>query len=54
VDADAVTAKPPTAAGKRELVKGLSNSRQYEMKHRVALEDLVAIYNEMWTEEWSE
>jgi hypothetical protein len=54
VDSDAVKARSPAPASKRELIKGLSNNRQYEMKHRVALEDLVAIYNEMWTEEWSE
>jgi hypothetical protein len=56
-DPPAVTraaARPPTPNAKRELVKGLANNRQYEMKHRVRLSDLLAIYNEMWTEEWSD
>jgi hypothetical protein len=48
------SAPTPSNATRRELMKGLSGSRQYEMKHRVALDTLVAIYNEMWTEEWSD
>jgi hypothetical protein len=47
-------ARPPTPSAKRELVKGLANNRHFEMKHRVRLPDLLAIYNEMWTEEWSD
>jgi hypothetical protein len=50
----ATETRAPTPSTKRELVKGLANNRQYEMKHRVRLADLLAIYNEMWTEEWSE
>ena len=47
-------APSPSSATRRELLKGLASNRQYEMKQRVALQDMIAIYNEMWAQELSD
>jgi len=41
-------------AAKRELKKGLTNNRQFELKQNMSLKDIVGAYNEIWSEEPTE
>lgn len=41
----------PTKEFRRELKHGLRANRDFDMRQNVALEDLVEIFNEMWTED---
>lgn len=46
--------RPPSKAARRDIRKGVSNNRSYDLKKRVGLGDMIAIYNEMWNEDGSD